>query len=200
MPVDVRMATPFQHGNMCEDYERCSTLEARGGDPNESICPQCPVQTECQDRGYLSQPAALKRATAQISGTLYKFYDPQYSEIVAELIEKVDGTERLCITDQIPPQGLFFECYIPKRTLEEWSVNWQEEILGKFAKALLNALEIKTDPNDNAVRRIRTAVKAFQQHETELVRQMCQVPVKGKVINRGYVDAETGKELARVHH
>ena len=197
MPVDVRMATPFQHGNMCEDYERCSTLEARGGDPNESICPQCPVQTECQDRGYLSQPAALKRATAQISGTLYKFYDPQYSEIVAELIEKVDGTERLCITDQIPPQGLFFECYIPKRTLEEWSVNWQEEILGKFAKALLNALEIKTDPNDNAVRRIRTAVKAFQQHETELVRQMCQVPVKGKVINRGYVDAETGKELAR---
>ena len=40
-------------------------------------------------------------------------------------------------------------------------------------------------------------MEAFQQHEAELVRQMCQVLVKGKVINRGYVDAETGKELAR---
>ena len=66
VPIDVRMANPFQHGNVCEDPERCDALEEKGGDPSESICPQCPVYTACQERGYLSQPARLQRAKAQI--------------------------------------------------------------------------------------------------------------------------------------
>ncbi len=59
LPVDARMANPFQHGNVCEDPERCDTLAQKGGNPSESICPECPVYTECQQRGYLSQPGAL---------------------------------------------------------------------------------------------------------------------------------------------
>ena len=55
------MAAPFQHGNVCEDAERCDALEKKGGDPSESICPKCPVYMECQERGYLSQPARLKK-------------------------------------------------------------------------------------------------------------------------------------------
>ena len=53
IPVDVRMSNPFQHGNVCEDPERCDALEEKGGNPSESICPQCPVYTVCQERGYL---------------------------------------------------------------------------------------------------------------------------------------------------
>ena len=64
--TDVRMKTPFQHGNVCEDPERCSALEEKGGNPKESICPQCPVYAECQQRGYLSQFAALQRAKVQM--------------------------------------------------------------------------------------------------------------------------------------
>ena len=52
IPLDIRMATPFQHGNVCEDPERCDTLEAKGGNPSESICPMCPVYTECQQHGF----------------------------------------------------------------------------------------------------------------------------------------------------
>ena len=197
IPVETRMANPFQHGRVCEDFERCYVLEAKGGDPSESICPKCPIYTECQDRGYLSQPDALKSAKAQISGTSYQFFDPRYSEVVKKFLEQGDGTERLCIMDEVHAHELFCSCYVSKNKLEKWSVDWQGNVLGNFAQALLNALETKNEPNDNAVRRIHTVVQAFQQHEEELVRQMCQVNVGGRVIDRGFVDAGTGEELAR---
>ena len=196
IPVEVRMASPFQHGNVCEDPERCDALEQKGGNPSESICPQCPVYTECQQRGYLSQSAALQHAKTQLSGKNQLFLDPQYSEIAEEMLKQVDNTERLCIIDEVEAYQLFPECALPKNTLEEWSMNWQGNALGNFAKALLNALETRSE-SDNPVKRIRTAALAFQRHEEELTKQMCQVNVRGTVVARGTVDAETGKELAR---
>ncbi len=196
IPIDVRMANPFQHGNLCEDYERCYALEKRGGNPDEIICPQCPVYTECQERGYLSQPATLNGVDAQLSGTPFQFFDPQYTEIVGQFLEEGDGKERLCIMDEVYPNQLFVECFIPIKTLEEWRVNWQEDVLGQFSQALLYALEMSKDPYDNVVGRIRAAVQAFQRHAEKLVEQMCQVKVQGRAISRGYVDPDTGEELA----
>ena len=197
IPLEMRMATPFQLGNVCEDPERCDALEKKGGNPSASICPQCPVYTECQQRGYLSQPAVLQRAKAQLSGEHQLFLNPQHSEIAEAMLKQVDNIERLCIIDEVEAHQLFFECNVTKRTLERWSVDWQGGALGNLAKALLNVLETKSEPDDNSVRRIRTTVIAFQQHEEELVRQMCHVNVRGKVIARGAIDAETSKELAR---
>ena len=74
IPVEVRMAGPFQHGNVCEDPERCDAIEKKGGNPSETICPQCPVYTACQDRGYLSQPLALQSAKAQIAAIPQLFF------------------------------------------------------------------------------------------------------------------------------
>ncbi len=197
IPVDVRMATPFQSGNVCEDPERCDVLEKKGGDPRESICPQCPVYVECQQRGYLSQPAALQRAQAQISGRPQLFFNPKYSEMVEEMLGQDDETERLCIVDEAEAHELFLECSLSQEVLEAWSVNWQGSALGNFARALLNALEIKGEPDGNAVRRIRTTIQAFKGQADELIRQMCQVNIRGKGVSRGIVDDETGNELAR---
>ena len=197
IPIDVRMATPFQHGNVCEDPERCDTLEEKGGDPRESICPQCPVYMECQQRGYLSQATTLQRAKVQISGIPQLFLDPRHSEVVEEILEPIDDTERLCIIDEMKIGKLFLECDVSKNILEAWRINWQGSPLGNFARALLNALEIESEPDDIVVKRIRTIVQAFQQHETEIIRQMCQVNVRCKVVARGMVDNETGEELSR---
>ena len=38
---------------------------------------------------------------------------------------------------------------------------------------------------------------AFEWNEEEIIKQMCQVNIAGKVVERGIVDAETGEELAR---
>ena len=198
VPVDVRMATPFQSGNVCEDPERCDALVEKGGNPDESICPECPVYTECQDRGYLSQRLTLQRAKAQIVATPHLFFNPQYAEVVENMLERVDETERLCIVNEKNVPDLFLKCMILIYVLEEWKANWQGSALGNFAVALLNALEVKGKLHSNAVKGIRATIQAFEWQEEELIRQMCQVNVRGKVVDRGVVDADTGEALARV--
>ena len=199
IPVAARMANPFQHGNPCEDPERCNALEKKGGSAYESICPKCPVYTECQARGYLSQPAVLQRAKAQISPVYQIFLDPQRTESLEQILDPADGAERICIIDEnnIALTHLFIECVLPIDVLKKWTVSWRGSVLGNFAQALLDALQLHGAPNGDAIARIRAATDGFQQHEDELIRQMCNVNVRGKVVALPTVDSETGKELAR---
>ena len=201
IPVDVRMANPFQHGNVCEDPERCDALAEKGGNPSERICPECPVYTECQQRGYLSQPAALQGANVQISGVPQIFLNPLHSEMVETLLGEDDETERLCIFDNVRSHELFSECSLSKSILEAWSVSWQGHALGHFSKALLNAVENTGDPNGNAIRRIRTTMQAFERQAADLIQQMCQVNVSGtpmsmgQAIQLGILDASTVESI-----
>ena len=197
IPVDERMANPFQGGNVCEDPERCDALEKKGGNPRESICPQCPVYTACQQHGYLSRPAEFQRAQAQISEISELFFTPQHAELLEEILPGVNETERLCILKEPHTHELFLECKLSRNILEEWVVTWQGSALGSFAKFLLNAGEIKDKSHGDVVKRIRTAIQTFGWQEEELVRQMCQVNVSGRVVACGTVDVETGQELAR---
>ena len=180
IPVDERMETPFQRGNVCEDAERCAALEAKGGDPSESICPHCPVYVECQQRGYLSQSKALQKAKAQLLTIPQVFFDPQHSALVADILEAEGNAERLCIVNQQKAHELFLECKLPKQVLEVWVRDWQGEALGNFAQTLLSALEVKGKRYADAVRGVRTAMQMFQWQSELLVEQMCQVKVQGK--------------------
>ena len=197
IPIDVRMATPFQLGNVCEDPERCDAIQEKGGDARETICPQCPVYNTCQQRGFLSQPASLNRAKTQIMALPEIFFDPQYTEMAEDILKQMDDTERLCIIDRTQAFNLFPTCNISKRILKEWSINWQGVALGNFAKALLHAVEIQDIPHADAVKRIRSVVTAFEWQEKELIHQMCRVNVPGRVVKKGFIDEATGEQLAR---
>ena len=197
IPVDVRMATPFQHGNVCEDPERCETLEKKGGNPSEIICPQCRVYTACQERGYLSQTSTLQTTEAQILKDHRLFLDPQYAKIVEQLLEGRDGRQPICIINVTRENQLFLECKLSKTTLEEWIVNWQGSALGNFATVLLNAVEIRDRSHADSIKRLRTVIQTFEWLEEELIQQMCRVNVQGRVTPRGAIDPETGQELAR---
>ena len=197
IPADVRMATPFQPGNVCEDPERCEAFEKKGGNPNESICPQCHVYTACQERGYLSQLSTLQTTNAQILKDHRLFLDPQYAKIAEQILEVRDGTQRLCIINVTREDELFLECELSKTTLEKWVVNYQGSALGYFATALLNATEIRDKSHANAIRRLRTVIQTFEWLEDEIIQQMCHVHVRGRVVARGIMDPETGAELAR---
>lgn len=198
IPIEERIASPFQHGNICEDPERSDALEKKGGDPSESICPQCSVYMACKERGYLSQPTALRNAKVQILTIPELFFNPQYTELAEDILGQVDGTEdRVCIINNLQVEDLFFRCRLSKNVLEEWCVTWKGQALGNFAQNLLNALEIKGKPHSDAVKQVRATMQAFEWQEKEIVRQMCQVKVKGSIVESGFVDAETGQELAR---
>ena len=134
IPIDVRMQAPFQHGNVCEDPERCGALVEKGGNPSETICPKCPVYTACQNRGYLSQPRTLQRAKAQILAIPQLFFDPQYAGVVDEMLKPVGETQRLCIVNVRTAPEVFPKCMILINTLEKWGVNWQGSALGTLLK------------------------------------------------------------------
>ena len=196
IPADVRMKTPFQHGNVCEDPERCSALEEKGGNPSESICPQCPVYIECQQRGYLSQFAELRSAKIQMLTIPQLFFDPQYTELVEQILKPEGETERLCVLNQQRTHDLFLECQLSKNVIEEWATYWQGCALGNFAKTLLSALEIKDKLYGDAVKGVRAAMQTFEWQEETLIQQMCQVRVRGKAVEHRIVDDDTGKTLA----
>lgn len=197
IPVEERMATPFQRGNVCEDAERCRALERKGGNPNESICPQCPVYTACQERGYLSQYATLQTAKLQITERHRLLLDPHYAKIVEQLLETQDGTQRVCVVNAARDHTLFLECELSKTVLKEWIINWQGAALGNFAIVLLNALEIRNKTHDYFIRRLRTVIQMFEWLEEDIIQQMCHFTVRGRIIERGVPDKETGAELAR---
>ncbi len=199
IPVDVRMTNPFQHGNVCEDPERFSAFEEKGGNASESICPQCPVWTACQERGYLSQPLALQRTNAQILSIWKLFLDPQYTYLLQQILGSTDEPEHICIIDEriTTISYLFPEYRLSRKVVEEWVVNWRGNVLGNFAVALMNAIETQSNPYSNPVGPVRAVVEAFQQHAAEIIQQMCYINVQGKVVARGIVDTKTGTELAR---
>ena len=197
IPVDARMANPFQHGNVCEDPERFIALIEKGVNATETLCPQCPVYTACQERGYLSQLATLQSAKTQIFGSNLKFLNPEQLAVSEELLAPINDRERLCIASSMKTDGLFWQCGISKDRLEEWCVNWQARALGNFAQALLNALETENRPDNTVTKRIRIVMQAFQQYEEELIRQMCQVNVRGRVVEQRVFDDQTQAELAR---
>ena len=197
IPIDERMATPFERGNVCEDAQRCEAFEKKGGNPNEIICPQCRVYTACQARGYLSQFSALKTAKAQILVDFRLFLDPQYTKMVERLLERRDGTHPLCIINVLRENTLFLECELSKTELEEWVANWRGSALGNFAIFLLNAVGIRDKSHAHSIKRLRTVMQTFEWLEEELIQQMCHVNVQGKVVARGAMDTETGEELAR---
>ena len=150
-----------------------------------------------QDRGYLSQPIALKRVKAEISAIPNLFFDPQ-SQIVDEMFQPVDETQRLCVINKKRVPNLFPECILPETVLQEWAINWQGYALGNFAKTLLNALKVKGKLHADAVKGVRAAIQSFEWQEKAIISQMCQVNVPGRVVERGIVDEDTGKELARL--
>ncbi len=178
--VDERMANPFQHGNMCEDAERCDSLEKKGGNASESICPQCPVYKTCQVHGYLSQYHTLQHAKTQVTAIPQLLFNPQYADIARKMLKQKDNTERLCIINGIRFFRLFPECELSRKQIEEWTVNWQGDVLGDFAKVLLNALEIKYKSQTEAANRIRLVIKMFEWQEEMIIEQMCQVKVPRK--------------------
>ena len=176
IPIDEQLKHPFEHGNMCIDSYRCNRLSYMGGNPDEIICPKCPVYEECQDQGYLSQFQSIKDAAVMVCGTPHQLLmNPQYANPIGDVLGK---TDRIYVVNYIYASDLFVENQLSVKQLKEWIKYWECSVLGDLAHALLNAIRIyKQDLTDNIVKRVRAVVKAFEGAEETLIEQMCQVNV-----------------------
>jgi hypothetical protein len=145
-----------------------------------TICLSLPNVDLAETAEQKFQEENLPSDQIQISAIPQLFFDPQHSEIVKDMLKKVDDTEQLCIVARTKAHKLFPECRISKNILKEWSINWNGRALGNFAKTLLHAVDVKDKLHAASVKRIRTAVKVFEWQEEELVKQMCEVNAESK--------------------
>ncbi len=196
IPINELLNNPFQHGNVCIDPERCETLELKGGDPDKSICPECPAYEKCQQNGYLSQYTSFPHLTTQILDNPQLFINPQFEDEAEEILKQVNEKERTCVLHGIKIQDLFVKCELSVDTLRDWTQHWQGEPLGNFANFLLSAIKLKGRFTQDSVKRIRSIVQAFQHQADKIIEQMCEVNVECRIIEKGYVDNDTDEELA----
>ena len=176
IPLDEQLKHPFKHGNTCIDSYRCNRLSDMGGNPDEIICPKCPVYEECQDRGYLSQYESIRETAVMVCGTPHQLLmNPQYAKPMHDVL---DGTDRVYVVNYIYASDLFVENRLPIQLLKTWIEYWECSVLGDFAHALLNAININTrDLTDNIATRVRAVIKAFEGAGETLIEQMFQVNV-----------------------
>ena len=193
IPIAERTQSPFARGNVCEDAERCDTLAEKGGDPNRSICPSCPVYEACQARGYLSQFKTLKEKQVIVSEIPNLFLDRRYAAFVEALIVP----DRVCIINDSESQltQLFSEHHLSTEILEGWLINWSSAPLGQFAKTMLNAIRITDSQHGDIAKRIRTVVQAFEKLEDSIVQQMCQINCTDADGNRVAIDIDSGTQF-----
>lgn len=197
IPIAERMANPFQQGNVCEDPEICNALSQKGIDPNDVYCPKCPVYTDCQERGYLAQFDKLQSSQVKLTSIPQLYVNPKYTKFTDEILKGVDENVLIWLMDNMQVYDLFFKCALSRKVIEEWRVNWEGNVLGNFARALLNVLEISDKPHSDAIKRVRATVQGFELLEDEIVRQMSLINVRCRVIPGGVDDPDTRKALAR---
>lgn len=197
IPIDERVKNPFKNGNVCEDAQRCDTLERKGGDPNIHICPHCPVYTTCQKEGYLAQHLLLQQAKVQVLTDTQLFFTSESTHAERHILKQVDKTDRLNIILEPIVQSQTNTAELSIQRLQEWIVNWRGEVLGNFANFLMNAFQPNNMYYSDTIKRIRSTVQAFEWQEEEIVRQMQQVNVTCQVTEPGYVDPDTAQELAK---
>lgn len=193
IPIAERMQNPFAHRNVCEDAERCDDLEQKGGDPNSSICPSCPVYNACQVRGYLSQFEMPKEKQVIVSDVPNLFLDRRYAALVDALIVP----NRICIINdsESQPAKLFSKHHLSIEILEGWLIHWNGAALGQFAKTMLNAIRITDSQHGDIAKRIRTVVQAFEGLEDNIVQEMCQVNYTGEDGSRLAIDIDSAIQL-----
>ena len=174
IPIDELLKHPFEHGNTCIDSYLCNKLSDMGGNPDQIICPKCPVYEECQERGYLSQYASIKDTAVTVCRTPRQLLmNPQYANPISDALS---GTDLTYIVNYTYASDLFIENRLSMEWLKEWSEHSECAVLKDFAHALLNAANINKEVlTDNIATRIRSVMKMFEGAEETLIEQMSQV-------------------------
>ena len=134
-------------GLVCIDADRCDALASRGGNPNISICPNCPQLEVCKAKGYKAQPQLAQEHRVVIvalqdlftSGHLNNFYKTLIKSDIEE--EDVIYSKSSAVIDEINPVELFTRCTTNYNQLQTWTEMWHGHSLGVFAQDIIDLLD-----------------------------------------------------------
>ena len=136
----------FPHEIPCIQAARCDAYRKKGGNMYKTICPNCPVQTECLQYGYRSQPENAKNAAMVITSHPDFHINPAHKGFAKPYLNDITGERRLIVQDDVSTHALFLECGITRHRLQQLRDDWDGTFLGAFAKELLRLLEVEGTP------------------------------------------------------
>ena len=119
--------------------------------------------------GKLS-PLAIKRPSPVLCKSENR--DLSRQTLGLHVIEHDQKTGWLCAVNDAGMLLQFHEISISKSILDAWSVNEQQPALRNFARALLYALENRSELYENPVGRVRMIMQAFEEQQETLIQQM----------------------------
>ena len=143
-PFHIRK-TQIGQGLMCVQPGKFDQLRKKGATPQAVLCPTCPVQTECQGSGYLSQVKRAQRADYTLSAQDNLFFDKSISGFA----EKIIKSERdvVGIVDEVRAHELYSDNTLSKAELQQMIENWEGTPAERFGTDMLTALEMGTHPD-----------------------------------------------------
>ena len=190
--INERITNPFPDDieSLCIKAPRFNALRSKGANPHKSLCPNCPVYSQCVSHGYRSQIERAKKVDYVITPDRYAFFDPAHEGFVDQLIrgQKVP----VGVIDELKVHELFIKCQVKMDELRSIKAMWGDSPLGRFADGLLRALTLNQTPNFGAIREI----VQDQREERKIKDSFTKVRLPGRFIEHGVTDMETGRVLA----
>ena len=104
---------------MCVQPGKFDVLRQKGITPQVSLCPTCPVQSECMDKGYLSQLRVASQSDYFITAQDGFLFDKSVSGF-AEKIVKSERTT-IGIVDEVKAHELFTLPNCQSRNFSRWA-------------------------------------------------------------------------------
>ena len=191
-PYKVRKRA-FDTGSViCVNPILCKASQKRGIPAPIGVCQNCPVQTECQKVGYLSQIPAAQNTHVLTIAQPKLFIDPAFAGFFKQL-SRGQPKDCLYVIDEAKAHDMFIDCTIDKEQLQQWVRDWNGEKLGSFAEVALQILEVKTQHPYQ----IAAFVKDFDEDDIAIMaRQASHFRLAYTRVEDSKSDPETGNTLA----
>ena len=133
-----------EHDRPCIEPERCN-LYADRGHPTHEICRRCPLFSECQETGYLSQDAKEQNAKKVVYA-----WDEAFAcdSIHTERVKRICTKEEILIVDEVNPANLTQHRIVTREMLYDLTERFRDGNTAtefKTLKALLDLISTAAD-------------------------------------------------------
>ena len=125
----------------CIQPERFEILRDKGFNPYKWVCDTCPGQSECQERGYLSQPERARQSQLVALPFPTAFLDPRLRNWAKLYLPS--GKDALILHDDLPLGSLFYECRLSAKRLRQIYKQWKGTKAAEWAEACLRAFSLR---------------------------------------------------------
>lgn len=125
----------------CIQSERFEVMRDKGFNPYKWVCDTCTVQSECKERGYLSQPERARQSQLVALPFPTAFLDPRLRNWATLYLPR--GKDALILHDDLPLSSLFYECRLSAKRLRQIYEQWKGTKAAEWAEACLQAFSLR---------------------------------------------------------